>query len=334
MYQKQERYKQKENEQTQEQKKVQEDKNDFCPNCGASITDRSATFCEECGEMLGGDVCKKCGAPLIAGADVCESCGTFVLQGMCSFCGEAMNADATFCEECGAPSGGITCPYCKTISHTAFCSHCNMPLTDLARLEKQKAMQEPAYMRVMELSKEINELESMLSEMTEIEEDSEEEEEIQRPKTEKEILREKRNAELENLYQNLVSGDVQKEVIFSSDNNTPAPSQSPVVDKREEEKRKKMERRKAREEQQKLIKQKRQELQKVLNDMKPEEELSPQEMRNYFAARIPEVSSAVWLCRFNESYHPNPSHCGKPFMGGEWVVVNEEIEWETHYGNM
>lgn len=304
-----------------------------CTQCGAFISDPGAAYCEECGNPLHSHACPACNHTVEPGMDLCEHCHEFIASNQCTFCGEYMGEDDAFCAECGASRKGIICPQCNLLSHTAFCANCNTPLTEIAIRERQKAQQEPQYQQVVAYSKEINTLEKELAEIIipEIEEEPEPAPvEVQRPKTEKELQREKRNAELEALYQSLVSGK-NKPVVRQE---PPAPAPAPDRKAIEEKKKLREEKQKAKEELERKIAEKRKELQKVLSEMKPNEPLSSQDMRNYYAARKPEVSNGVWLCYFNNCYHPNPSHCGKPFMGGEWVVVNEEIKWETHHGNM
>ena len=321
--------------QAEKQKNIQQQTNTtaqqqsgYCSKCGAS-NEPEALYCEECGAALGGDTCPVCSSDLLPGADVCEKCGNYLNKERCWNCGEGLDEDDAFCQECGSPRGGVSCPQCHTHNHAAFCVKCYFPLTDLARLEIAKAQSEPAYQQAVSISAEIKALEQQLQLLNE--EESVPEvvappvEVVEKPKTARQIERERRNEELKNMYLNLSGGIVQppKEIEATE---TPVETAPPA--------RKPLERKQNKADIEAIVNQKKQELQQLLDSMKPDESASPQMVRNYYTARKPPVSDSVWQCNFNKCYHPNPSHCGKPFLGGKWVVVYERIEWETHFGNM
>lgn len=55
--------------------KNEKDKNAFCPNCGAEVSEK-AKFCSNCGQALGGEkICSNCGESNSANSKFCQNCG-------------------------------------------------------------------------------------------------------------------------------------------------------------------------------------------------------------------------------------------------------------------
>ena len=329
MNQEQEHFLQRQKVRTQEAQSSQaETRNESqCPKCGA-VNPTGAMFCEECGSPLSAETCLHCGATILPGADVCEHCGTFIGKERCGFCGEKMNEDDAFCPECGSPRAGIKCPNCGTHNHSAFCIKCYTPLTQAARDEIQKAQKDPAFQQVLTISDEINRLEQQLKQKVQNPPPPHTEPEKLTPppaKTARQLERERKNQELKRMYLELTKG-------AKIPPRPSAPGPEPEIPEVQPVKHKQEENELTQEEIANIIRQKREEMQKLLDSMKPDNSTSPQMVRNYYTARKPPVSDSVWECNFNHSLHPNPTHCGKPFMGGKWVVEYRKIQWEVHHG--
>ena len=73
-----------------------------CPQCGED-NDEKAVRCYKCGKTLiqsEGEVCPKCGHPIVAGAAFCSNCGASA-QKTCPRCNSPVKAGAAFCPSCG-----------------------------------------------------------------------------------------------------------------------------------------------------------------------------------------------------------------------------------------
>lgn len=323
-------------EQFREQIKEQQNHNEngtssqrcYCKKCGAQ-TEKEALYCEECGAPLITNVCPNCGAKLLPGADLCENCGTYLNHNCCGFCGEEMSDNDAFCSNCGSSHAGIVCIVCGTLNHSSFCKKCYTPLNDLAHLEIQIAQKEPTYQQMKNISDEINTLEKELvmfeTKSIAIQENvSTQEIEEEDQKNEKQIEREQKNQELKHFYENVIQESLiehkQTQVsTFASEIKQPMQSLKQKTSNVQ---------RLTKEEIIEKIKQKRLEVQTIIETMKPTDDSNPQMVRNYYMARKPPISDAVWQCVYKKFYHPNPSHCAHPYMGGKWVVVYEKINWQ------
>ncbi len=303
-----------------------------CRKCG-TINPYGSFFCEECGAPLGEETCPRCGAVIPGGADVCEQCGNYIKTGQCGFCGEDIGEEDLYCPECGGPRGGITCPYCHTHNNSAFCSNCNKPLTEVAFLELQKAAKDPFFHQVVAVSQELGELEKQLTLLQDnVKLGSVKKPALKPGETDRQQKREHRNEELKQIYLKLAAaGNTSSDKKGSS----PEPDVCPLPD----DKNQRMEETKgnapeimASPEIERIILEKRKQLQQLLDSMKPENCTGPQMVRNYYMARKPPESDVVWECNFNHRYHPNPTHCGKPFLGGRWVLESRKIKWHSHHG--
>ncbi len=335
----QEKYQQQYKEQQRQSTSNTENHGNYCSKCGA-LNEEGALFCEECGEGLNASTCPKCGADLLPGADLCEKCGTYLNSESCGFCGESLSETDAFCPECGSPTAGIKCPNCGTHNHSSFCTHCFTPLNDIARFELEKARSEPAYQQMLKVSDEINELQQLINELNTSESQDQPiftEPTLPTPnvpvKTAKQIEREKKNEEFMRMYESMMQNS---KIDTNTTSSTSIPQiipevvttiTSPVTSGAPETSGIKR-RKETKTELELLLKQKKQEAQKILDNMCPVDTLNPQMIRNYYMARKPPVSEAVWKCIYSHYYHPNPSHCAKPFLGGKWVVVFEKIDWE------
>ena len=295
----------------------------YCPKCGA-FNELNSLFCEECGASFYSDNCHNCGSPLEPGIDVCEHCNSYLLKDICSFCGSNMAADDAFCPECGLPHGSIKCSVCHTQNTTNFCSKCGNPLTELAFKELEKAKKEPYFVRMTEVAQELKELEQQLELLNNNQDVAEKTLSVSNDlvppvKSARQIEKEKRNETLRKSVLDLLDQD------FVS-----APSLSPTgnLSSDNEQKRKSLFEKKSAEEMEALIKQKKAELQEILDKMEPCPELPPALSRNYYEARKPGCSSLVWECNHKHYIHPDPYNCAHPQKGGKWIVADQKVDWQ------
>lgn len=123
-----------EQHQGKEEKKMstqEERSNEYSGGKTESVT--NADLCEEfTSNHLEGRRCPRCGAVILANADICENCGEWLLRGQCRFCYAPLEEGAMFCGQCGNPVDGIECPHCHTTSYFDFCKECGAPLTSQA----------------------------------------------------------------------------------------------------------------------------------------------------------------------------------------------------------
>ena len=131
------------------------------PEEAAPTLDQTGTnaMLQESAEQL---LCPNCGSPIDIDADYCEACHIYIKRDVCSFCGAHLDGMEGFCPECGNPLGGIVCPVCHTMNDFAFCKQCGTPLTDDARAMKEQIKAMPEYKELMELVKEMGDLEKII----------------------------------------------------------------------------------------------------------------------------------------------------------------------------
>ncbi|MDR1054669.1 MAG: zinc ribbon domain-containing protein [Prevotellaceae bacterium] len=296
---------------TQQKQSVQEKIGAFCPKCGCACTTHD-NFCGECGNPMSGSVCPKCGHITPANADVCSKCGTYISKTKCQYCGADVEESDAFCGECGNPRSGIICPRCSTVTAFNFCSKCNMPLTEMGRAEREKALQEPKYKEVLRLQEELKKIFKQIEETENVD-----------------------NSEKEAFLQSLQEKLLQYEKMLNERKDDPeSPVQPPKPEKKESVKK---EEKKTSgftdsvgniEELKKAAQERIDQIRKMYEEMETQEFPNPQIARTYYAARKPEVVNYVWKCKYKGLIHPSPEHCVSPHTKGEWIPYYGHIEWE------
>jgi predicted amidophosphoribosyltransferase len=290
----------------------------YCTHCGIK-NQSGANFCEECGKSLHVTHCPRCGKELISGTDICESCGCYILEHICSFCGNQLGDSDKFCGECGAPVGGLTCPMCKHVSIFDFCQHCNHPLTDRAMQEQKAANADPEYQEIVLLIDELKNYEQEAIEKFGNINISE------KPLADNpELIIKQQLKEIQLLYKFYNSlSEIPKPEIRSEKSESVrlfSEKEIAVITEKAKETARDLER-------------KRKELQDKMNKLCNREFPTPQIARNFYSARKPPKTNMVWHCNFADEIHPNPQNCGKPNLGGEWIIEYGEINWIPHDGS-
>ena len=240
------------------------------------------------GSTLQVAVCPNCGNEIDADADYCEVCHRYVRTDVCSFCGSQMAADEMFCHECGNPRGGIVCPMCNTLNDFSFCKQCGTPLTDEAKMLVENMRQMPDYQLLMQTARELEKLD------------------MEQPFTsEKDIVRSQENIKLRKRVLMLLAKD--KGVV------------NPVVPPVETKKRSVEELRLLKDEKTRL-------LTNLLERMAVPAIPSPIKARNYAMAQKPMGVRLAWVCNWKHALHSSPCGCGKPQLGGKWVIMGTKTK--------
>jgi len=260
-----------------------------CPHCG-TINDPDALFCASCGNPIGMTTCPNCGAAIDPDADFCETCRHYIRTDVCSFCGAHLTGQEAFCPECGSPRGGIVCPVCNTLNDFSFCKQCGTPLTDEARHMMEKVRELPEFKEMQRLANEIQELELILP-----------------YSSEREQLRNQKNANLRERVLKLLAEDrgIANPVIPES--------KSKRMSKEEYDAKK----------QERLDK-----LAHILEQMAQTPQPKPAQVRNYAMACKPQGVRLAWECNFKHALHSSPCGCAKPQMGGKWIILGKNTRKE------
>ena len=255
-----------------------------CPHCGA-LNEPDALFCASCGNAIGMATCPNCGAEVDADADFCESCRHYIRKDVCSFCGAYLTGTEAFCPECGSPRGGIVCPVCRTLNDFSFCKQCGTPLTEEARMLKEKVLEMPEFKQMQKLADELQELEQKL------------------PYTnEQDRERDRKSQELRQRVLMLLAQDRGLDRV---DANL---TEHKVMSKEEHDK-KKQERMDM--------------LSRLLDQMAQQPQPKPAQVRNYAMACKPQGVRLAWECNFKHALHSSPCGCAKPQMGGKWIILGQ-----------
>ena len=203
-----------------------------------------------------------------------------------------MSQNDEFCQECGSPRKGIVCPTCHTLSHFGFCEHCGTPLTDRARIEREKAWE-------VDFATEVRTLERQL-------------EELWRTKpvnNKQERARRARNEELRQRVLQLLRDDGDRAYAQAAIEREHPQLQTP-------------------DELHSALEQKRKMLQSLLDRMELQPTTNPAMARNVAMAAKPHLSRLAWRCNYKEALHPSPLACACPQKGGKWVVLTGREEQE------
>jgi predicted amidophosphoribosyltransferase len=260
-----------------------------CPHCGA-INEPEALFCASCGNAIGTTSCPYCGAAVDADADFCESCRHYIRKDVCSFCGAYLTGSEAYCPECGSPRGGIVCPVCRTQNDFSFCKQCGTPLTEEARLLKEKVMEMPEFQQMQKLADELQKLDTQIPYVTE--QDKE------------------RDRKSQELRQRVLMLLAQDRGLDRVDANL---ADHKVMSKDEFDK-KKQERMDM--------------LSRLLDQMAQLPQAKPAQVRNYAMACKPQGVRLAWQCNFKHALHSSPCGCAKPQMGGKWIILGKGTKKE------
>src|SRR5574344_378870 len=256
-----------------------------CPYCHTP-NDTEAVFCTSCGKPLRTVVCPHCGNAIDAEADYCEVCTSYITTNICSYCGAPIDEHEVYCHECGNPRGGIVCPVCNTLNDFAFCKQCGTPLTDGAKALVAELKKQPDYQLLVQTAREMEELDMPIP-----------------YESERDVVRDQLNEQLRERVLTLLS----KDKCVSN----------PVITKHDIKKLSKEELKRRKEEKQQV-------LMKLLDRMALPAMASPVTVRNYAMAQKPAGVRLAWVCNWKHVMHASPYGCGKPQLGGKWVVLGEK----------
>lgn len=230
--------------------------------------------------------CPMCGNDIDGDADYCESCHRYVNFEVCSFCGTSMGAEEMYCHECGNPRGGIVCPMCNTLNDFSFCKVCGTPLTDEARALAESLKRLPDYQLMEGLSRELESLDMEES-----------------YRNEQDVIRCRENEKLRERVLMLLGRD-KGNVNGNVDGNG---RKMRSVEELRQMKEKKI----------RL-------LTEALERMAVPAVPSPVKARNYAMAQKPMGVKVAWVCNWKRAIHSSPCGCGKPHLGGKWVILGGE----------
>lgn len=276
-----------------------------CPNCGFVKTP-GAKFCEQCGFAFDSEACLCCNASVKSNWEICPHCGQNLKPALCSFCGKGMDKDEKFCQHCGNSREGIVCTKCGTRNFRNFCFKCNSPLNELAQDAVKEAHADKHFQKILELSKELAQLEDELTtdDTTDYESNIEFDDSIE-PK--KEII-----------INDYLSGLLKLA-------STPPIPRNIVLEKTK--KREKLA----------VYEQKVAQMQELMDRIGSPADAPPCIQRDYYSARkVPVLRAKViteptyWVCNLCGMHHTYPADCAQPELGGKWVYKNITIT-EEHF---
>lgn len=259
-----------------------------CPYCG-TVNEPDAMFCESCGRPLGKTNCPNCGAEIDPDADFCEACHHYIRTDVCSFCGGHLTGQEAFCPECGNPRGGIVCPVCHTLNDFSFCKQCGTALTEEARQLQAELQRTPEFKEMMELAKELQNLDMALP-----------------YSNEKDMLREQLNQKIRERVLTLLAKD-------KGFNETVVERPSKRITKEELNAKKEIRMNR---------------LTELLEHMAQPPQPQPAKVRNYAMACKPQGVRLAWECNFKHALHSSPCGCAKPQMGGKWIILGKNSRKE------
>ena len=240
--------------------------------------------------QLQGLKCPVCGNDLDGDADYCETCHRYVNSEVCGFCGTSMGAEEMYCHECGNPRGGIVCPMCNTLNDFSFCKVCGTALTDEARTLAQSVKSLPDYQQMERLSRELEQLD------------------MEEPyRNDEDIVCRRENEKLRERVLMLLGKNGNENVNENGNGNVNGNGKGHSVE----------ELRLMKEEKMRL-------LTEVLERMALKAEPSPVKARNYAMACRPKGLKVAWVCNWKGAVHSSPCGCGKPHLGGKWVILGSE----------
>lgn len=249
---------------------------------------------------------------------ICPSCGRSLTPEKCSFCGAPKRPTAKYCTHCGQPSQGVICPQCGTLNSRNFCRKCNHPLTPMAQRALEAAQTDPAFRRVKAKADELAELHTQIEQLRN---NAPGEEQIELSQQDKALLDE---------YADLLGMiGSQPSTEHKSESVAPARKQYALSTVNIDDLLK-------------AYKEKAAEMNEALAALTPPPEYTPEQQRDYFAAR--KVATVVtettcdmsaynptqWRCNFCSNLHDTPSECAHPELGGVWEYISVEEYISTH----
>lgn len=265
-------------------------------------------------------VCPYCGGAVKAGDAMCSHCGRSLIVGTCSFCGAMMKPNAKFCTRCGQSREGVTCPECGTLNSRNFCRKCNAPLTPGGMKAMEDAKNDPKFLAIQAKARELAEIHARIKELD---------------GSSTPGLSADDRALLDE-YADLLSA------LGTVTPFTPEPKP------RTQSKPKPLTQSTAESEQKpawelnimsldelmKAYTEKVDQMNQALAEMAPPPEYSPEQQRDYYAARkiatieteidMSGYNSTMWKCNFCGCLHTTPSDCMRPELGGTWLYITPE----------
>ena len=259
--------------------------------------------------------CPHCGESLPVGYVICNHCGKSLTSGKCTYCGAPMKETAKFCGKCGQNKEGIICRECGSLNVRNFCRKCNVPLTPKGEQALAAAKSDPLYLKTVSLGQELIEIKEKIEQLNAgLDSDASmsvggNDFKPELSATDKAML-----AEYDNLFNSL--GIV-------SPKETPKPSE-PSQETREKVSLKRV----SMDDLLKAYKEKAAEMEATLKEIVPPPDFTPEEQRDFLTARkftaLNYPSPMLWVCNWCSCQHINPSDCGRPELGGEWIIVSPE----------
>ena len=262
-----------------------------------------------------GSVCPFCNSPVNSDDAICGHCGRSLIVGKCSFCGSPVKPNAKFCTRCGQSREGVRCPECGTLNPRNFCRKCNAPLTPMAIKAKEEANNDPKFKTLQKRAEELAALHARIEELNAGSSPGLSDE----------------DRALLNEYADILSS--------LSPGGSPIKSSEPKNVQPQE---------KQAEAQQygwdfnimslddlmKAYHEKVDEMNRALAEMAPPPDYTPEQQRDYYAARkiasleaeidLPEYNSMLWKCNYCGCLHNAPPECCSPELGGTWIYITPE----------
>ena len=235
--------------------------------------------------------CPHCGAAVPEGCDLCETCHRYIKDDVCPFCGADINKGDKYCQECGSLIGKVECPVCHTQNEFSFCKKCGSPITEQAFKLMDAIHKDPEYQQLAQLTSELERLNNLMPVDTPAERE-----------------REKTNHDLKLRVLSLMAEEEGRSLTAEEEKATKSMSEEMIAERK------------------KTVTES---ITNMLKKMQLKQTPSPVMARNYAMATKPIGVRSAWECNYKHALHSSPCACGKPQLGGKWVILGSTIKKEA-----
>lgn len=231
----------------------------------------------------GAGTCPHCGATVPEGCDFCEICHRYIKKDVCPFCGASIRPGDKFCQECGSMIGMVECPVCHTQNEFSFCKKCGSPITEQAFKLMETIRKDPEYQQLAQLTAELERLNNLIPVDTPAERE-----------------REAANNNLKLSMLSLLAEEEDRHLSPEEEQSTQSMSEEKIAERKAAVT---------------------ESITAMLKKMQLKQTPSPVMARNYAMATKPIGVRTAWVCNYKHAMHSSPCACGKPQLGGKWVIL-------------